>query len=140
MERFDTDRSQHASQAASNPSPPDPPCASAPTQADTASEFLPAQGRASAAKGSPRDASVSSEDRASHSDLPSEGRAHAPALPLESSMNAWGIACGRGGGVMAGGVEGLQAVLQDNSTALQQELRTAEAKMEVCVIARHTAI
>ena len=131
MERFDIDRPQHISQAPSRPSPADPPCASAPTQADTASEVLPPQGRTSAAEDSSRDASVSSEDRASHSVLPSKGRAQAPALPLESSMDAWGMACGRGGGVIAGGVEGLQAVLQDSSTALQQELRVAEAKMEV---------
>jgi len=32
---------------------------------------------------------------------------------------------------MAGQVEGLQAVLQDSSAALQQELMTAEARMEV---------
>lgn len=32
---------------------------------------------------------------------------------------------------MTGQVEGLQAVLQDSSTALQQELMTAEARMEV---------
>ncbi len=37
-----------------------------------------------------------------------------------------------GSGGMAGQVEGLQAVLQYSSTALQQELMTAEAKMEVC--------
>ena len=132
MERFDIDRPQHVSQAPSRPTPADPPCASAPTQADISSEVLPPQGRTSAAEGSPNDASVSFEDRASHSALPSEGRAHAPALPLEISTDAWGMAYGRGGGVMAGGVEGLQAVLQDSSTALQQELRTAEAKMEVC--------
>ena len=34
---------------------------------------------------------------------------------------------------MAGQVEGLQAVLQDSSAALQQELMTAEARMEVCL-------
>ena len=132
MERFDIDRPQHVSQAPSRPTPADPPCASAPTQADIASEVLPPQGRTSAAEGSPKDTSVSSENSASHAALPSKGRAHAPALPLDSSMDAWSMACGRGGGVMAGGVEGLQAVLQDSSTALQQELRTAEAKMEVC--------
>ena len=132
MERFDVDRLQHVSQARSHASPADPICTSAPTQADTASEVLPPQGRTSAAEGSSRDASVSSEDTASHSALPSEGSAPVPALPLKSSMDAWGIAYGRGGGFMAGGVEGLQAVLQDSSTALQQELRTAESKMEVC--------
>jgi len=35
---------------------------------------------------------------------------------------------------MAGQVEGLQAVLQDSSAALQQELMTAEARMEVCLL------
>lgn len=35
---------------------------------------------------------------------------------------------------MAGQVEGLQAVLQDSSAALQQELMTAEARMEVCCL------
>ncbi len=35
---------------------------------------------------------------------------------------------------MAGQVEGLQAVLQDSSAALQQELMTAEARMEVCFL------
>lgn len=35
---------------------------------------------------------------------------------------------------MAKQVEGLQAVLQDSSAALQQELMTAEAKMEVCFL------
>lgn len=131
MERFDIDRPQHVSQVPSRLSPADPPCGSAPTQADTASDVLPPQGRTSAAEGSSRDAFVSSEDRASHSALSSEGRAQAPALPLESSMDAWGMAIGRGGDVMTGGAEGLQTVLQDSSTALQQELRVAEAKMEV---------
>jgi len=35
---------------------------------------------------------------------------------------------------MAGQVEGLQAVLQDSSAALQQELMTAETRMQVCFL------
>lgn len=132
MERFDIDRPQLVSQAPARPIPAETNHASAPTQADIASEALPPLGRASIAEGSHGAACVPSEDRASYSALASEGRAPAPALPLESSIHAWAMACGRGGGMMAEGVEGLQAVLQDNSSALQQELRTAEAKMEVC--------
>lgn len=132
MERFDIDRLQLVSQAPAKQFLDETNHAWAPTQADTASKAVPPLGTASVAEGRHKAACASFEDRASHSALAFEGRAHAAALPLDSSMHAWGLTCGRGGGMMAEGVEGLQAVLQDNSSALQQELWTAEAKMEVC--------
>ena len=131
MERFDIDRPQLVSQDSTRQPLAETKHASKTTQADTASEGLPPLGTSSVAEGNHRTA-CGPQDRASRSALASEGRAHAPALPLDSSMHAWGMACGRSGGIMAEGVEGLQAVLQDNNSALQQELRTAEAKMEVC--------
>lgn len=131
MERFDIGRPVSQSQASSRPSPSDPPLAAAPTPTDAASEVLSHQGRTNAAEGRPGAVSVSCKDRANPSALPSDCGAHAPALPLENSMDAWGMAPARGRVMLAGGVEGLQAVLQDSSTALQQELMTAEAKMEV---------
>ena len=153
MERFDIDRPHLTqSQAFSTQPPTDPRLPSSPTRADATTETVLHLGRTGTAGGSPRaapqdraspSAVAPPEGRASLSPLPSErraqagapgpsdGRASAPGVPLTNSLDAWGMACGRGGGMMAGGVEGLQAVLQDSSTALQQELRTAEAKMEV---------
>lgn len=143
------------SQASSRQTTTDPFLPSAPPHTDTASEVLPNQGRTDTAEGRLRAAPAfseagaspsawgPSEGRASLSALPSEGRAdvyalgpsdgraHAPVKPLTNGLDAWGMAHERSGSAMAGGMKGLQAVLQDSSTALQQELRTAEAKMEV---------
>ena len=65
------------------------------------------------------------------SDNNSKGRDAHLAQSHDRHMAAWVMPVEGQLGVMAWGVEGLQAVLQDSSTALQQELMTAEARMEV---------
>ena len=63
--------------------------------------------------------------------LLSDGMLEAAAFQMDSSVKANVLAPeGRAEG-MEWQVEGLQAVLQDSSTALQQELMSAEARMEV---------
>ena len=131
MDRFDLHRPQQVS--APSPPPPQPnpsasPFPSAPTPADTAPDTLSSWDRGNAA--GDRDVASLSGDRAA---VPSQGSTSASALLLESYIAKRGMPVGRGGHFMEGGVEGLQAVLQDSSTALQQELLTAEAKMEVCL-------
>ena len=129
MDRFELHRSQQVSAPSQPPPQPDP---SPPTPADAAPDTLPSWDRGNTAGDRDDPTATLFVDRAGASSGPFQGVTSASALLLDSCMAERGMPASTGGPFMEGGVEGLQAVLQDSSTALQQELLTAEAKMEVC--------
>ena len=138
MERFDLHKTQHGlsyahGQSAALHADLQPAPTEAYTNASVTATIIPHDESSTASEGRASPRSLAAGNSPSYAEaVPIQGRNSHSALHFGDGMLGRVTPLDGVGELTAGGVESLQAVLQDNSAALQQELMTAEAQMEVC--------